>query len=320
MPWTPLHSQLHQCPIDGQLLPTGANILLAVSGGQDSLCLGQLLRDLQSRWQRQLAIAHCDHGWAQDIGIAERVAQVTARWMLPFHCETTANLPETEAAAREWRYQALLRIAQTTGSNYLVTAHTQTDRAETLLYNLVRGAGADGLCAMSWQRQLTPEISLIRPLLAVNRAQTGEFCREYLLPVWEDAYNQNLKYARNRLRLEIMPQLAADFNPQVESHLARTAELLRADVEYLESVAREWYQQALDERGVKIDRLMLKSIALSLQRRVIRQFLAQALGKMPTFSQIENTILLINAPNRTRTSTFSHGLAAEVSGKWIVVS
>ncbi|WP_373546527.1 tRNA lysidine(34) synthetase TilS [Chamaesiphon sp.] len=320
MPWTPLHSQLHQCLIDRQLLPTGAKILLAVSGGQDSLCLGQLLRDLQSRWQWQLAIAHCDHGWAQDIGIAERVAQVTARWMLPFHCETTANLPETEAAAREWRYQALLRIAQTTGSNYLVTAHTQTDRAETLLYNLVRGAGADGLCAMSWQRQLTPEISLIRPLLAVNRAQTGEFCQEYLLPVWEDAYNQNLKYARNRLRLEIMPKLAADFNPQVESHLARTAELLRADVEYLESVAREWYQQALDERGIKIDRLMLKSIALSLQRRVIRQFLTQALGKMPTFSQIENTILLINAPNRTRTSTFSHGLAAEVSGKWIVVS
>ena len=320
MPWTPLHSQLHQCLIDRQLLPIGANILLAVSGGQDSLCLGQLLRDLQSRWQWQLAIAHCDHGWVQDIGIAERVAQVTARWMLPFHCETTANLPETEAAAREWRYQALLRIAQTTGSNYLVTAHTQTDRAETLLYNLVRGAGADGLCAMSWQRQLTPEISLIRPLLAVNRAQTGEFCQEYLLPVWEDAYNQNLKYARNRLRLEIMPQLAADFNPQVESHLARTAELLRADVEYLESVAREWYQQALGEQGVKIDRLMLKSIALSLQRRVIRQFLTQALGKMPTFSQIENTILLINAPNRTRTSTLSHGLAAEVSGKWIVVS
>lgn len=319
MPWTPLHSQLHQCLIDRQLLPLGANILVAVSGGQDSLCLGQLLRDLQSRWQWQLAVAHCDHGWTQDIGIADRVAQVTARWMLPFHCETTANLPETEAAAREWRYQSLIRIAQTTGSTYLITAHTQTDRAETLLYNLVRGAGADGLCAMSWQRQLTPEISLVRPLLEVNRAQTGEFCREYQLPVWEDAYNQNLKYARNRLRLEIMPQLAAEFNPQVESHLARTAELLRADVEYLESLARDWYQQALDEQGVKLDRAILKSISLSLQRRVIRQFLAQALGKMPTFSQIEDTIVLINAPNRTRTSTFSHGLAAEVSGKWIVV-
>ena len=86
MPWTPLHSQLHQCPIARQLLLTGANILLAVSGGQDSLRLGQLLCDLQSRWQWQLAIAMSDRGWAQDIGITERVAQVTARWMLPFHC------------------------------------------------------------------------------------------------------------------------------------------------------------------------------------------------------------------------------------------
>jgi tRNA(Ile)-lysidine synthase len=119
--------------------------------------------------------------------------------------------------------------------------------------------------------------------------------------------------------LEIIPQLAADFNPQVESHLARTAELLRADVEYLESVARDWYQQAVDDQGVKIDRLTIQSIPLSLQRRVIRQFLTQALAKMPTFSQIEATIMLIDAPNRTRTSTFSHGLAAEVYGKWIVV-
>jgi tRNA(Ile)-lysidine synthase len=319
MPWTPLHSQLHQCLIDRQLLPVGANILLAVSGGQDSLCLGQLMRDLQSRWHWQLAIAHCDHGWTQDIGIADRVAQVANRWLLPFHCETTANLPETEAAAREWRYQALIRIAQTTGSTYLVTAHTQTDRAETLLYNLVRGAGADGLCAMSWQRELTPELSLVRPLLEIDRTQTGEFCQEYQLPVWDDAYNQDRKYARNRLRLEIIPKLAADFNPQVESHLARTAELLRADVEYLELLARASYQQAVDEEGIKLDRLILQTLALSLQRRVIRQFLTQALDKMPTFSQIEETIALISAPNRTRTSTFSHGLAAEVSGKWIIV-
>ena len=139
------------------------------------------------------------------------------------------------------------------------------------------------------------------------------------MPVWEDAYNQDLKYARNRLRLEIIPQLAANFNPQVESHLARTAELLRADVEYLESLANDSYQQALDDSGTRIARTVLQSLSLSLQRRVIRQFLTQALTKMPTFSQIEDTIALIAAPNRTRTSTFSHGLAAEVSGKWIVV-
>ena len=319
MPWTQLHSQLHQITIDRRLLPVGANILLAVSGGQDSLCLGQLLRDLQSRWQWQLSVAHCDHGWTQDVGIAERVAQVAALWQLPFYCETIANLPETEAAAREWRYQSLIRMAQTTKSTYIVTAHTQTDRAETLLYNLIRGAGADGLSALDWQRQLTDEIRLVRPLLEVNRAATAAFCQEYRLPVWEDAYNSDLKYARIRLRNEIIPRLATEFNPQVESHLARTAELLRADVEYLELLASDIYLRVTDSAGTKLDRFALQLSHQSLQRRVVRQFLTQALAKMPTFGQIEDTIALLDAPNRTRTSTFSQGLAAEVWGQWIVV-
>lgn len=319
MPWTQLHSQLHQILRDRQLLPIGSKILLAVSGGQDSLCLGQLLRDLQPRWQWQLGVAHCDHGWTQDIGIAERVASIVALWQLPFHCETTSNLPETEGAAREWRYQSLIRMAEATDSTCIVTAHTQTDRAETLLYNLIRGAGADGLTALNWQRQLTDEIKLVRPLLTINRAATGAFCQEYRLPVWEDAYNRDRKYARIRLRTDIIPQLATQFNPQVESHLARTAELLRADVEYLESLATDVYCQVTDTTETKLDRFALQLSPLALQRRVIRRFLSQTLPEMPTFAQIEDTIALLSAPNRSRTSTFSQGLAAEVSGQWIVV-
>ncbi len=319
MPWTSLHSQLHRTLTLRHLLPVGSQILIAVSGGQDSLCLGQLLRDLQSRWKWQLVVGHCDHGWTQDIGIAERVAQVASLWELPFYSETTANLPETEAAAREWRYQALTRLAGATESTYVVTAHSQTDRAETLLYNLIRGAGADGLSALSWRRQLTTEISLIRPLLEVNRSATGEFCQEYRLPVWEDAYNGDRKYARVRLRNEIFPQLINEFNPQVESHLARTAELLRADVEYLELQAQELYLKVSTRDHDRLDRTLLQSAPLALQRRVIRRFLVKALASMPTYSQIESTIPLIHAPNRTRTSTFSHGLAAEVSGNWIIV-
>jgi tRNA(Ile)-lysidine synthase len=319
MPWTQLHSQLHQILLDRQLLPIGAKILLAVSGGQDSLCLGQLLHDLQPRWQWQLGIAHCDHGWTQDVGIAEHVAQVVALWQLPFYCETISNLPETEAAAREWRYQALVRMAAASDSTDIVTAHTQTDRAETLLYNLIRGAGADGLAALDWQRQLTDEIKLVRPLLTIDRAATGALCKEYRLPVWEDAYNSDRHYARVRLRTEIIPQLAAQFNPQVESHLARTAELLRADVEYLELLATEVYQRVTDTTETKLDRFALQASPLAIQRRVIRQFLTKMLERMPTFDRIEETIALLPAPNRTRTSTFSGRLAAEVSGQWIVV-
>ncbi len=320
MTWTSLHSQTHQILLDRQLLPLGSKIAIAVSGGQDSLCLGQLLLDLQSRWQWELSVAHCDHGWKQDLGIADRVAQVADRWQLPYYCETTTNLSETESAARTWRYEALIRIATNTHSKYIVTAHTQTDRAETILYNLIRGAGADGLSALSWRRQLTETIDLVRPLLEVNRAVTGQFCRDRALPVWEDAYNHNLKFARNRLRQDIIPQLVTDFNPQVESHLARTGELLRADVEYLELLAGDLYQQAISERNSdKLDRTQLKSAHLALQRRVIRRFLAQALGKMPTFTQIEATVALIDAPNRSRTPTFTGYLAAEVADNAIVI-
>jgi tRNA(Ile)-lysidine synthase len=319
--WTNLHAQIHQTLTDRGLLPSQSKILVAVSGGQDSLCLGQLLKDLQPKWRWHIVIGHCDHGWAQDVGIANHVSQIAARWELPFELETTHNLPETEVAAREWRYQALITMAQRADCSYLVTAHTQTDRAETLLYNLIRGAGADGLSALSWTRSLTSDITLVRPLLEISRTTTGQFCQSSSLTIWDDVYNHNPKYARNRLREKIIPQIAANFHPQVESHLAHTAELLRAEVEYLESLALELYDRVSREAPESaIDRVILRSAPLALQRRVMRHFLQQHLGKMPTFHHIEDTISLITAPNRTRTSTLSQGLTAQADGQWIVIT
>ena len=146
--WTPLHARLHKSLRLRSLLPPASKILIAVSGGQDSLCLGQLLLDLSSKWNWQIAIAHCDHQWSTDAGIAERVAKVASVWQLQFYLKVADALQETEAAARTWRYQALLEIAQEKDFQYVVTGHTKSDRAETFLYNLIRGAGADGLAAL----------------------------------------------------------------------------------------------------------------------------------------------------------------------------
>ncbi|MFM6348499.1 MAG: ATP-binding protein, partial [Dolichospermum sp.] len=106
--------------------------------------------------------------------------------------------------------------------------------AETLLYNLMRGSGADGLAALTWQRSLTHGINLVRPLLNVSRQETAEFCRENLIPIWEDSTNQNLDYRRNRLRLETIPYLKQHFNPQLEIAITQTAEILDSEVSYLE--------------------------------------------------------------------------------------
>ena len=314
--WTPIHARLHQTLRKRSLLPPESRILIAVSGGQDSLCLGKLLLDLRSKWHWQLAIAHCDHQWSTDAGIADRVKDVANSWQLPFYLQTADLLKETEAAARKWRYQALIEIAKAKKFDYIVTGHTKSDRAETLLYNLIRGAGADGLAALSYKRALTPKITLVRPILNVYRHETLQFCQRFDLPIWFDVVNQNDRYARNRIRNDLIPYLQDNFNPQVENSLAQTAELLRADVEYLEATAQELLQRVRADR--KLNRLGLKTASLAIQRRAIRQFLPLVMSKQPNFEQIEAVVNLIAAPNKSRTSTLPGGAIAEVAGEWIV--
>ena len=321
--WTTLHAQLHQILRSHQLIPKHQSLLVAVSGGQDSLCLIQLLLDLQSKWGWSLAIAHCDHGWRNDSKAnANYIQELAKSWQIPCYLLTASNLEETEAAARQWRYQMLAEVAQTHQYNYVVTGHTKSDRAETLLYNLIRGSGADGLQALSWQRPLPLQdvtvATLVRPLLQITRSQTGEFCKQRRLNIWEDTTNADLSYARNRIRQELIPYLKIHFNPQVEQALAQTVELLQADVEYLEQQTKTLYQQAVSVEPIKINRLILCSAPLTLQRRIMRKVLIQILPKAPNFDQIEKLTVLISAPNRSQTDPFPGGAIAQVDRDWII--
>ncbi|MGB3267508.1 MAG: tRNA lysidine(34) synthetase TilS, partial [Microcoleus sp.] len=153
--WTHLHAQLHRTLLLRQILPSNQRLLVAVSGGQDSLCLLKLLVDLQPKWGWDLAIAHCDHRWRSDSqSNATHVENLAKTWGISYYLQTALLVPKTEAAARQWRYQALTEIALAHNSPYIVTGHTASDRAETLLYNLIRGSGADGLSALTWTRPI----------------------------------------------------------------------------------------------------------------------------------------------------------------------
>ena len=316
--WTLFHARFHQTLRQRKLLPKGEKILIALSGGQDSLCLAKLLLDLTSKWHWQLAIAHCDHRWSTDAGIAEQVTAIALDWNIPFHLKTAEVIKETEAAAREWRYQALVEIAEADNFKYIVTGHTKSDRAETFLYNLIRGAGADGLSALNWQRNLSEDILLVRPILNFYRHETLEFCQQFQLPIWFDEVNNNQKYARNRIRKDLIPYLQTNFNPQVENSLAQTAELLRADVEYLETTATQLLTQAADFKQNRLNRLCLRNVSLAIQRRVIRKFLPQVIAQQPSFESIEAVCNLISSPNKSRTSTLPNKVIAEVQQNWII--
>ncbi len=315
--WTPLHARLHRTLKERRLLKKSQSALVAVSGGQDSLCLIKLLLDLQPKWNWNLAIVHCDHRWRSDSEANAKFVEELARsWQLPFFLQTADKIPTSEADAREWRYRCFRAIAD---GNYsaIVTGHTASDRAETFLYNLIRGSGADGLQALSWKRFISPDLALIRPLLNITRAETAQFCHDSNLQIWEDSTNQDLTYARNRIRQTLLPYLQTHFNPQVEQNLAQTAELLTAEVEYLEKAAAELREKATDSLG--LNRSRLQSVPLALQRRVIRQHLQQTLTFNPNFEQIEKFVALITAPNRSRTDPFLRGAIAEVQGDWIII-
>jgi len=330
--WSPLHAQLHQMlrshrvprasglhPRPTDLLPRRARLLVAVSGGQDSQCLLRLLVDLQTKWQWQLHTLHCNHRWRED---ADANAQFVADWAaelgLPHVVKIAAMPPVSEAAARTWRYEQLAETAIALGCTHVVTGHTASDRAETLLYNLVRGSGLEGLQALTWWRSLsseTPHLALVRPLLEVTREQTGQFCQDYSLPIWEDGTNRDRTYRRNRLRLDVLPILRTHFNPQVDATLAQTAEILAAEVAYLQTAASQVYAQCVV--GEQVQRRSLVAEPLALQRRVMRQWLSDQIAISPQFAQVDKVVALLTAPNRSQTDPLPGGAIAVVDDPWI---
>lgn len=227
-----------------QLLRPGDRVVIGVSGGADSMALLEALCwAAQSRaWHLEIHVAHYDHrlrGEASALD-AEFVREQAERKNLPFHCSSgevrayaRAHRMNLEQACRHLRYDFLRELAAGLGADRIATGHTMSDQAETFLMRLLRGAGGEGLASI---RPLLDGL-IARPLLGVTREEVREFCVRKSIPFREDQSNLDLRFLRNRVRLEILPSLAP-INPQIVSSLARTAALLAAAEEYLQQSVR----------------------------------------------------------------------------------
>jgi tRNA(Ile)-lysidine synthase len=226
-PWSRHHLRLHrwllQCP---ELLPDGARLLLAVSGGQDSMALVGLLRDLQRLHHWQLQLWHGDHRLR---AASSRQASELSQWAhqqgLPLQIEVWPEPQPAEAAARAWRYSALEAAARRCGASHVVTGHTASDRAETLLLQLARGSHRRGLASLRPQRALATGLTLVRPLLLFSRQETEQIREQLGLPLWLDTSNQEPRYSRNRLRQEVLPVLE-HLHPGASRRISGVAERL----------------------------------------------------------------------------------------------
>lgn len=239
-------------------------VLVAVSGGADSVALLRGLASLKSAGLGQLAVAHFNHRLrgAESMGDEEFVLQLSRQLGLTCHVghagpgQLQSGGDGLEAAARQARYAFLQSTAERLGARYVVTAHTADDQAETMLHRLVRGTGLAGLAGMRRARALGPAVTLLRPLLDFRRADIEAYLAALDQPYRHDSSNGSQEPTRNRVRYQLLPLLAEQFNPAVVEALLRLGRLAGDAQQTIQSQAEVLLDEALvarDEQSVTID-------------------------------------------------------------------
>jgi tRNA(Ile)-lysidine synthase len=311
----PLLNRVHAVLQEQGLWHPQALLVVAVSGGPDSLALLHILWRLQRAGGPRLHVAHLDHCFrgAQSAAEAVFVAETAQAWELPATVHTV-DVParvrqlrsNAQATARSVRYAFLADVARATGAAAVAVAHHADDQAETLLLHLVRGAGMTGLRGMRvyvpWSEwggagEVGSEPGLIRPLLDVTRAAISDYCAAQQLQPRDDPSNRSRAYTRNRIRAELLPLLAS-FNPQISTSLSRTAALLAADEAWIESyLATLWPELTrMHDQAIEFDRHALLAQHPALQRRFLRRAVALLDPPVePSYAQIEQAGAVIAA-------------------------
>lgn len=265
-----------------QLLPSQGKVIVAVSGGADSLCLLHLLNRLCGQGKRypgvNLHAAHLNHklrGEASDRDAAI-VGSIVESWGLActlgeidVAALARAERRSLEEAGRSARYRFLREVAQ---GQPIAVAHHADDQVESLLLHFLRGSGLTGMVGM-----LPRQHDIIRPLLEVRHAQTVAYCQEHAIEPLEDLSNVDPRFLRNRIRHELLPLLES-INPGFHSTLLRNADVIRVDVEWLEAqVDACWPAVVVSEHddAIKLSIEALLAQPLSLQRHLLRRVTAR---------------------------------------------
>lgn len=284
------------------LVNKGDRVLVAVSGGPDSVALLHLFCRLAPAWQLSVHCAHVNHLLRPEAGEeAELVADLARRLGVPAHmarrdvaayrAQHGLNL---QAAARAVRYSFLEQTAASVRAGRIALAHHADDQAETLLLHLLWGAGSGGLAAMLPVRQDL----YIRPLLGLRKQQLVDYCHFFELPYAVDRSNMKTAYRRNKIRLELIPLLQKQYNSSIVEVLTRTATILAAEDQYLQEAAREALQKVSQRQPEGADRLCLDLAGLAglppaLQRRVLRLAWRQLVsGRELAFAMVEKARLM----------------------------
>ena len=255
---------------ENSLFSAPCHVLLGVSGGADSMSLLHLLTHWPTEGLRVTAL-HIHHGLRGDA--ADRDAAFVREYCtahdIPYFIEAVdvasfadAERCSIEDAGRRMRYSLFEETRKNVGADYILTAHTASDQAETMLMHLIRGCGLDGLTGIPTARGVVR-----RPLLCASREEIEEYCHQWSVPYVEDETNTETEYLRNFVRHRVIPTLS-ERNPSIERTLLRMRDHIQADADYLNAMAKEALNEACGDDGY--DRLLFAQQPSVIRRRMIR--------------------------------------------------
>lgn len=260
-----------------RLLPYGTRVLVACSGGPDSVALLLLLRELAPMLHFTVMAAHYEHGLRGEASRADAafVAELCQSQGIACQIGTaprgsiTGASESIETAARRLRYAFLEQARQAAGADVICTAHHADDQAETVLMHLLRGTGLDGLAGIPARDDAR---HLVRPLLPFRKEELIAYCGEQGITPRHDATNDVPDGLRNRVRLDLLPQIAEDYNPRIREGLCRLAIVAGEERKALDAVAEDAFHRLHD--GDRLDAKGMAKLPKAIARRVLRRYLA----------------------------------------------
>jgi tRNA(Ile)-lysidine synthase len=275
------------------LVSYGQKLLVAVSGGPDSVCLLHILVELRDELGISLHVAHLDHQLrgAESEADAGYVADMARRLGIPADVERrdvkayqARQRISPEEAAREVRYAFLAQVAKTVGAAQVAVGHTTDDNVETILMHLIRGTGIRGLQGLQpvsrWQSQ-GDTLTVVRPLLSVSRQETADYCELHRLMPRTDTSNLSLSPLRNRIRHRFLPLLES-YNPRVAEALLRTARIADDALAFIDGESTRLWGEVVREQGntIILDKKGFLASPSALQRHLLRMSVEKLLGNL----------------------------------------
>ena len=319
--------------------PDGARLVVACSGGPDSTALLRSLYRLRDRFSLSLHVAHLNHDFrgAEADHDAAFVQLLADRQGLPCSIDKQdpiayqreRGVSSFEQAAREMRYSFLASVAESVGAVAIALGHTADDQAETVMLHLLRGTGLHGLRGMSeladwpWPEP-RPGPLLFRPLLGIGKAEAAGYCRELGQTYRQDSGNYMWRFTRNRVRRDLMPRLARDYNPRVREALFRLSRVATEQVDYIDQQLAGFWEEMAEEsdEAVSLDVNALAALHPALQRRALRRAFSTAAGDSRTLSEqhLEAMLGLLRRRRGGRSLDLPRGVRAELQGGTLRVS